>query len=257
MPAREESATMGQHAFVTGADRGLGLALATRLLDKGWRVFAGQFMPEWPELNALAAKNPDRLHVIPLDVRDLDSVHAAAATVGEIGGHVDLLINSAGVLSPTQDRGIHEAQDYCEMRRIYDVNAVGPLRVVQAFLPLTDRGTLKRLCFVSSEAGSINRCQRIGWFGYCMSKAALNMEVSILFNLLRPEGYSFRVYHPGWVRSYMNGAKSIEGELEPEEAAVLALAYFLRAHAEDPDAIPRHGGDRLVMRDNHGWEWPW
>lgn len=252
--------TMSQtlsHALVTGADRGLGLALAARLLEKGWRVFAGQYMPAWPQLGELQARYPDRLHVVPLDVTDEDSVEAAAATIAGIGDHLDLLINSAGVLSHANEATIREAQDYPEMRRMYDVNAVGPLRVVRAFLPLTDRGTMKRLCFVSSEAGSINRGERKAWYGYCMSKAALNMEVSILFNLLRPEGYTFRVVHPGWMRTYMWGTKSTEGDMEPEEAAVPALAYFLRDLAEDQNASTRHGADRLVMRDWRGREWPW
>ena len=47
---------MERNAFVTGADRGLGLALAERLLEKGWRVFAGQYMPDWPALGELAAR---------------------------------------------------------------------------------------------------------------------------------------------------------------------------------------------------------
>jgi len=119
---------------------------------------------------------------------------------------------------------------------------------VHAFLPLTDRGSLKRLCFVSSEAGSIARAKRTAWFGYCMSKAALNMEARILFNTLRPEGYTFRVYHPGWIRSYMGGTKATEGAFEPEEAAARAIPIFLGQRQDE---------DRLVMVDCDGNEWPW
>jgi len=244
-------------AFVTGADRGLGLALTVRLLEKGWRVFAGQYMPDWPELDALAAQYPDHLALVPLDVSCDESVRAAARAVGEAAGRVGLLINNAGVSSPTMMRSIREPQDYAEMQRMYDVNAVGPLRVVEAFLPLTDQSSMKRLCFVSSEAGSINCCERQSWYGYCMSKAALNMGISILFNNLRPEGYTFRVYHPGWIRSYMGGSKSTEADMEPEEAAVPALAYFLRDRATDPQRQTRCDENRLVMRDWRGREWPW
>jgi NAD(P)-dependent dehydrogenase (short-subunit alcohol dehydrogenase family) len=144
-------------------------------------------------------------------------------------------------------RTLREPQDYAEMHRLYDINALGPLRVVEAFLPLTDRGALKRLCFVSSEAGSINRCRRTSWYGYCMSKAALNMGVKILFNHLRPEGYTFRLYHPGWIRSYMSGEKSTEADMEPEEAAAQALPIFLE---------PREDEDHLVMVDYQNEVWP-
>ncbi len=235
-------------AFVTGADRGLGFALCEGLLARGWRVLAGQNMPEWTGLAELENHDPDRLRVVPLDVRSSESAQAAAQAVAALTDHIDVLINNAGVNSPTSPRTIREPQDYAEMHRLYDVNAVGPVRVVEAFLPLMETSTLKRLCFVSSEAGSIGAAQRISWFGYTMSKAALNMATRILFNHLRPEGFTFRVYHPGWVRSYISGTKGVEADLEPEEAAVPALGYFLDAEVDE---------DRLVLRDYQGQEWPW
>lgn len=205
-------------------------------------------MPDWPELGQLASRHPNHLTIVPLDVASADSAHAAAQVVAESADHVDLLINNAGVSSRTSARDIREAQDYGEMHRMYDVNALGPLRVVEAFMPLLDRGAMKRLCFVSSEAGSINNAQRTSWFGYCSSKASLNMIVKLLFNHLRPEGYSFRVYHPGWMRTYMSGAKNPQADMEPEEAAMPALAYFLGELADE---------GRLVLRDWRGREWPW
>ncbi len=235
-------------AFVTGADRGLGFGLASSLLAQGWRVFAGQYMPEWPELNDLAEQYPGALHIIPLDVASAESAQAAARAVAAQTPHLDMLINNAGVGSPTNRRTIREAQDYAEMHRLFDINALGPLRVVETFLPLLDRGTFKRLCFVSSEAGSIERSRRDAWFGYCMSKAALNMAIKNLFNHLRPEGYTFRVYHPGWVRSYMGGQKNSNADLEPEEAAAYAIPFFVDA---------RDNEDRLVLVDYQGNEWSW
>src|SRR5215212_4785503 len=68
-------------AFVTGADRGLGSALVTGLLEQGWWVFAGQHRPDWPELGALAARFPDALHIVPLEVASLESAQAAAQAV--------------------------------------------------------------------------------------------------------------------------------------------------------------------------------
>ncbi len=234
-------------ALVTGSDRGLGLALSAGLLDRDWTVCAGQYMPDWPELDELAEGSGGRLHVVPLDVRAAQSAADAADATRDVVGRLDLLVNNAGVTSPVMGRNIREEQDYDEMHRLYDVNALGPLRVVEAFLPLMDEGGMRRLCFVSSEAGSIGSCARRAWFSYCTSKAALNMAVKILFNDLRPEGFTFRLYHPGWMRTYMSGEKNVEADLEPEEAAAAALDYFLGPCDED----------RLVMRDNRGREWPW
>ena len=72
---------MQETAFVTGADRGLGLAFCSGLLERNWRVFAGQYMSEWPELSELAAQFPDLLDIIPLDVASIESARAAAQAV--------------------------------------------------------------------------------------------------------------------------------------------------------------------------------
>ncbi|MCJ7738579.1 MAG: SDR family NAD(P)-dependent oxidoreductase, partial [Anaerolineae bacterium] len=220
---------MQRTALVTGADRGLGLALVEGLLDRGWRVFAGQYMAAWPALSELAERHSNALTIVPLDVGSKASVRAAAVAVTREGDHLDMIISNAGVSSPAMKRRISEPQDYEEMHRLYDVNTLGALRVIEAFLPLMAQGGFKRLCFVSSEAGSITAARRTSWYSYCMSKAALNMAVKIMFNDLHPEGYTFRLYHPGWMRTYMSGKKGTAADLEPEDAAAKALPIFLNA----------------------------
>lgn len=239
---------MDMTAFVTGADRGLGYALTEGLLNQGWRVFAGQYLPDWPDLAKLAGQFPGKLHLIPLDVGSIDSVRAAAQAAGALTDHLDVLINNAGIIFPSVSRSIREEQNYADFHKMYDINALGPVRMVEGFLPLMDRGTIKRLCFVSSEAGSIARSRRKDTYGYTMSKAALNMAVKTMFNHLRPEGYTFRLYHPGWMKSYMMGTKSQNAKLEPEESAVKAIPFFLN---------PAENEDKLVLVDNEGGEWPW
>ncbi len=239
---------MPKIAFVTGADRGLGQALSAGLLAQGWTVYAGQYMPAWEELSALQMQHPGALQLIPLDVTSDGSVRKAAELVGATTDHVDVLINNAGVITTPVETLISDRQNYAEMHRLYDTNSLGPLRMVEAFLPLLQKSHTKRLCFVSSEAGSIERCRRKGWYGYCMSKTALNMAVRIMFNELRPEGFTFRLYHPGWMRTYMSGTKNTEADMEPREAAAKALPIFLSNRADE---------DRLVMVDYLGDEWPW
>jgi hypothetical protein len=68
-----------------------------------------------------------------------------------------------------------------------------------------------------------------------------------MFNDLHPTGYTFRLYHPGWMRSYMSGAKNTRGDMEPEEAAAKALPFFLRDREDE---------GRLVLIDYQGQEWP-
>lgn len=227
------------------------MELARRFAREGWRVFAGSYLPDWPELGALASEYSDRITVVALDIGSDASVKSASDLVGNQVGQVDMVINNAAISSPLKEKKIHEKQDFDELLRLYNVNTLGALRVVQAFLPLTTGSAQKRLCFVSSEAGSINRCEREAWYGYCMSKAALNMGVKRLFQTLHPQGYTFRLFHPGWMRTYMSGTKNLNAELEPDEVAASAFSYFTIPRSEQGEE------DRLVMRDWRGREWPW
>ncbi|MBC8062698.1 MAG: SDR family NAD(P)-dependent oxidoreductase [Clostridiaceae bacterium] len=231
-------------AVVTGADRGLGYALCEELLLEGWQVFAGQFIPEWTELKDLAYNNPELLKIISLNVASLDSINTAVRTIGEITDHVDMLINNAGI--NVSDGDIRNGMDFTKTQDIFNVNTLGPIRMVQAFLPIMGSG-MKRLCFVSSEAGSISLCNRNSNFGYCMSKTALNMAIKIMFNDLYKDVFTFRIYHPGWLRSYMSGQKSTTGVIEPEESAKAAVPFFIKNNSSE---------DTLVMVDNKGEEWP-
>lgn len=235
---------MNKVAVITGADRGLGFALCEKLLAEGWFVIAGQFMDEWNELDKLRTCYSETLEVITLDVSSLKSVEEAAKKISEVTNHVDMLINNAGISGWEGD--IRGKMNYAVSQNIFNVNSLGPIRMVENILPMMAKG-MKRLCFISSEAGSISANLRNSSFGYCMSKTALNMAIKIMFNDLRPDGYTFRIYHPGWLRSYMGGKKSTIGDLEPEDSAAVAVPFFI----EDS-----YCEDRLVMIDNECMEWP-
>ncbi len=237
---------MDKVALVTGADRGLGLAMVKNLLDQSWIVFAGKHL-EWPELEELKEKYPSNLNVIPLDVGSDESVIESAKLVQSSVSHIDLLIANAAVNRSHQITSIRQNPSFEDMALEFNVNALGALRVAKAFLPLLEAGQLKRLCFVSSEAGSIGASKRTGWFGYCMSKAALNMAVKNLHNDLAPQGFTFRLYHPGWLKTYMSGTKNEQASMEPEQGAKIALKHFL----DDASAI------ELTLHDWEGNDMPW
>ena len=99
---------MRRTILVTGADRGLGFGLCAGLVRQGWHVFAGQYLPDWHELEALKNEYPDSLHLLPLDVGSMDSVQAAAENLKTHTDHLDVLISNAGVNSETIYAGIRE-----------------------------------------------------------------------------------------------------------------------------------------------------
>ena len=240
--------TAPSNALITGAGRGLGLSLTENLLKKGWIVFAG-FNPSDPsELESLAEQYPSELHCVPIDIGATESVEDALDYITSKTGVLDLIINNAAILGKHWDSRITESQDYEELLQILNINSLGPIRVVEKCLPLMSSSPLKRICMVSSEAGSIERSQRDSWFGYCMSKSALNMATKNMFNQLRPMGYSMRVYHPGWIQTYMAGEKDIKAPLTSPKAAANAIKYFIE---DIPDE------NQLSLVDFEGKLWPW
>ena len=239
---------MKQVILVTGANHGLGYGIVLSLLQRGHKVLAGVYPKLWHELDALQNQYGDNLILIPMDVSDRASLLEAREIVRQYTDHLDVIINNAGVLAKDGENTIEVPFDEAAIVACMQVNTFGPMRVTEIFLPLLEQGTGKRLCYVSSEAGSVGECFRDRMYGYCMSKGALNNAVAITFNCLRPKGYTFRCYHPGWVRSYMSGHKGTEADLEPEEAGRLAADYFL-GDEEDEDVLRLRGYDGKV------WSW--
>ena len=224
---------------ITGADRGIGYCLTEEYLKAGHKVYAGQYMSDWPWLAELRDRWPDRLTLLPLDVSAKESVEAACALVASREESIDQLVNVAGILG---NGPFGET-----LRPVLMTNTIGPLIMTEVFLPLLEKSAGKRLCFFSSEAGVNTLAHRTDGFGYCISKTALNMGIRLLFNRLRPLGYTFRVYHPGWVKTYMAGEKATVGVFEPEESARAAFAQFTEDRACE---------DVLIMTDIRGEAWP-
>lgn len=205
-------------AFVTGADRGVGLALVKGLLVQGYQVFAGQYAEEVPALEALESEYADQLQVLRLDIASDESVaRAFEATTARIDA-LDLLINNGAILG---DIGatVMDPLNYAEMLDVFNVNTLGSLRMSQTFMPLLLKSDSKFLLNISSEAGSISDCYRDSWYAYCMSKAALNMQSKLTHNRIKPLGGRVLVVHPGWVQTFMQGKLDAAAALTPEQSA--------------------------------------
>ncbi|WP_199621873.1 SDR family NAD(P)-dependent oxidoreductase [Paenibacillus alkalitolerans] len=218
-------------ACVTGTDRGVGLALVKHLLHAGYTVFAGGIMKENEETDRLAQQFPGMLHAFVLDVGSDRSVKEAADFIKSKTGRLDLLINNAAILGDTNNT-IEDDIDFDEVQRVYNVTAVGAIRMSNALIrPIMNGGKL--IVNISSEAGSIGQSYREAWFGYCMAKAALNMGSAIIHNKIRKNGGRVILLHPGWVKSYMRGTFDAAATYTPEEAA----ANIMRRIEEYKDEI--------------------
>ncbi|QKK02451.1 MAG: SDR family oxidoreductase [Pseudomonadota bacterium] len=191
--------------LITGANRGIGLELARQLQQRGYLVVAA-CRHSSPELNAL-----DEVQVeTGVDVTDGDSLADLADRLR--GRRIDLLVNNAGLLAPSSLASIETGLD--EWRAQYEVNTLGPLRVVSALRNhLNNQG---RIVIITSRMGSISDNTSGGHYAYRMSKAAVNMAAACLAHEFRPRGIAVGLLHPGFVRTEMTGR---QGDVEASQAA--------------------------------------
>jgi NAD(P)-dependent dehydrogenase (short-subunit alcohol dehydrogenase family) len=195
-------------SVVTGANRGIGLAIAEELKARGQEVLAA-CRKESAELSALGVEV-----VTGVDVSTDEGVARLVTAVG--ARSVSLLVNNAGILSWNDSL---DAPDFEGIRRQFEVNAVAPLKVTAALKARLGRGA--KVALITSRMGSIADNSSGGFYGYRMSKAALNMAGKSLAHDLAPAGVSVAILHPGMVKTDMVGA---HGQVEPEDAARGLLA---------------------------------
>jgi NAD(P)-dependent dehydrogenase (short-subunit alcohol dehydrogenase family) len=191
--------------LVTGANRGIGFALCKLLAARGDQVIAACRRSS-PSLDALGVRVE-----AGLEVGDPDSIERLAKSLE--GVPIDLLINNAGVLRRDTLGGLRgEALEdlYLQWR----VNSVGPLLVTQALLGNLQRGS--KVGIVTSRMGSVGDNTSGGYYGYRMSKAAVNAAGKSLAMDLKDRGIAVALLHPGYVRTEMVGGG---GDVEPEDAA--------------------------------------
>ncbi len=218
---------MKETVFISGVDRGLGLELAKQFLEAGFYVFGGKYTEELCELEVMNPTLRDHLYILPLDVSDERSVNGAFETVELLTDHLDIVINNAAILGDIKGT-ILDALNFDEIRQVLDVNTIGPLRLTNALMPLWMKGQRKLLVNISSEAGSIEDCQRNAWFGYCMSKAALNMQSVLISNELQKYGGQVFSIHPGHLRTYMQGKLDESATTEAITSAQKIVALLLQ-----------------------------
>jgi len=214
-------------AVVTGSNRGIGLELCRQLAARGDRVIAA-CRSKSPELAKLGVRI-----VEDVDVTDPQAVGRLAEAIGS--QPVDLLVNNAGVLS----RDSLEELDLDGIRRQFEVNAIGPLLVTSTLLPKLREGS--KVAIITSRMGSIADNGSGGYYGYRMSKAAVNIAGVSLARDLAARGIAVLLLHPGMVATGMTGGQGIA----PAESAANLLARMDEATLEDSGSFRHANGERL------------
>lgn len=221
---------MNQTIVVTGAGKGLGYCIAKKHLESGDNVLALEYSIT-PGLTELAKQHPS-LRAIRCDVTSTSMVKTALTPLFDRKKTVHILYNVAGIYFQ-EDCVPLEETDIDRFLSLYDVNALGQLRVIKEISPLLAKGAV--ILNVTSEAGSIGSCTRNSEYGYCMSKAAANMGAKILSNQLAARHIRIFCVHPGWLKTDMGGTKALlsNTSITPEESAAALIDI-----AQNPSSIP-------------------
>lgn len=227
-----------KNVVITGAGRGIGLALTREFLKAGDRVLATfRDRAAAEELFALQKSTNNRLMTAALDVADDGSLGPLREALAVFGA-VDILVNNAGVIGGKAN-SLQEL-DLARLEHVFQVNTLGPIRVTRTVLPHLRPDAV--VASITSLMGSIADNSSGGYYDYRMSKAALNMFNRSLARELT--GRACIVLHPGWVRTAMGGEAA---PVTPEESA-RGLHTVIRG------AGPRETGKFF---DYSGRELPW
>ena len=195
--------------FITGASRGIGLALVRRFLERGAQVIAACRGEPSPALAALSVS--PALTLVELDVADEGSIASLADQV--TFKPVDLLINNAGVLGPLKQDAADV--DMATWLQVFAVNSIAPSLVSRALLPHLKLSSQPKILTISSEMGSFSS-QSAGMLMYRSSKAAVNKAMQVLARELASDNIMVCSVHPGWVRTDMGGQGA---DISVEESA--------------------------------------
>lgn len=191
-------------AVITGATRGIGLEVSRQLAQQGIQVILTR--RDALKTQAVAhSLQQQGLPVMdhPLDVTDPDSVQELADFIKVQFGHLEILINNAGIFIDGHDSSILTT-DIDIIRQTLETNTYGPLRVAQALIPLMGVNNYGRIVNVSSGMGKLTDMDG-GYTGYRLSKTALNAITRILASELANTNILVNSVCPGWVKTDMGG----------------------------------------------------
>ncbi|MGB1285774.1 MAG: SDR family oxidoreductase [Aggregatilineales bacterium] len=235
---------MTRHIFITGTNRGIGLAVVTDYLEQDdVIIFAACRNPDDAEmLQNLKDAHPEKLHLIALEVTDAASIDAAVKSVKSHTNKLDVLLNNAGINPPEQAFPQIAADTFM---KVLEVNTVAPLMVTKAFYGLLNEADQGIAVHTSSSMASLTMRTYGGDYGYCASKAALNM-------VMRGMAADFAKYgdvitialDPGWVQTDMGGQGAT---LTPQTSAAGIVQVI--------DNLKKSDNGRYLVWD--GTEHPW
>jgi NAD(P)-dependent dehydrogenase (short-subunit alcohol dehydrogenase family) len=237
----------GKVALVTGANKGIGKAIARGLARNGFTVFLGARDNERGKAAVAELKIDGDVHFVQLDVTDSSSVLAARQFIESETGRLDVLVNNAGIASAPGSRfKAPMDESAANMRAVYETNVFSVVTVTNAFIPLLMKSDAGRIVNVTSKRGSIG--DEGAWVGrpnmtYSSSKTALNAITVHYARSLAETSIKVNGAAPGHVATDFNGFR---GTRTPEHGAEVAIRLA---------QLERDGPTGSVFEDDQQLAW--
>lgn len=218
---------------ITGTNRGIGYEYCRQLQQRGNRVIA-VCRHASDELQALGIEIIDEI-----DITNDNSVQGLGNKLKNLlgNGAIDVLINNAGIV----ERVSLDNLDFESIRRQFEVNAIGALRVTHTLLPLLKSGS--KIVMMTSRMGSIDDNTSGGSYGYRMSKVAMSMAGKSLSQDLKSKGIAVAILHPGLVQTRMTNFTS--SGITPEVSVKGLLARIDELNLENTGTFWHSNGEIL------------
>ena len=227
--------------LITGANRGIGLELASRYAAAGNRVLACCREPATATKLQALAKSRKGLTIHGVHVADGKSVAALATEVRT--APIDILINNAGMSGPDGAKQSLANMDFDGWSETFAVNTMAPLRMVQTFRRNLKAGKNPRAITITSQMGALSLNMPV-MFAYCSSKAAVNKVMRMASVELAADGIAVGLIHPGWVRTDMGGSGA---DISVEDSAAGIISVIANLTLADTGSFKKWNGE------DHPW----
>ena len=224
--------------LVTGTNKGVGLEITRLLSNRGDRVIACCRRPL--EATALS-KLEGNIDIQEVSVGEDESVSQLAGRLKGVA--IDTIINNAGTMGPEAKRQSALDMDFNGWADAFNINSMGPVRIMQALLPNLKMTESPKVMTVTSQMGALS-LDMTSAHAYCSSKAALNKFMRLASIDLKPDGIAVGLVHPGWVRTDMGGPRA---HLSPEESAAGCI------EVTDTLSLDNTGGFWKWNGETHDW----